>query len=191
MYYRFILLLMLGVLINTKAGDIRGKIKSYDEPLENVVVSLVPIVKTALPVPRTTAVMDQVNLTFIPHVLPVVVGTKVRFPNSDKIRHSVFSNSRVKRFDFGTYAPGTEKFIVCEDPGIISIMCYIHHDMSAYIVVLETEYFGVSDEQGNYEIKNIPGGEYMLRFWHEDVEIAQQQVKIPAKGQIIKNISQE
>lgn len=173
------------------AGELKGKIKMDGEPLTNVVVSLEPAEKIVLPVPDKTAVMDQVALTFVPHVLPVLIGTKVVFPNSDKIRHSVFSNSQTKKFDFGTYAPGTEKFIICDQPGVISLLCYIHHDMSAHIVVLNTPYFTVSDQTGDYKIQNIPAGNYTLVFWHEEVQIKSEKISIPAKGTMTKNITAE
>ncbi len=172
------------------AGGIKGKVKVSDEYLNNVVVYLQPVEKSSFPPPTKAAVMDQINLNFEPHVLPVLVGTKVVFPNSDKIRHSVFSNSKPKKFDFGTYSPGTEKSIMCDQPGVIPILCYIHHDMSAYIVVLTTPYFGVSNDDGEYHIDNVPAAKYRLTFWHEDVQIKSEDVSIPAKGTVTRNITQ-
>jgi plastocyanin len=183
-----IILLSLPV---TSAGDLKGKIKAEGEGLNDVVVSLAPIEKKNFPAPKETAIMDQKNLAFVPHVLPVLIGTKVVFPNSDQTRHSVFSRSKIKKFDFGTYPPGTEKSIICDEAGILTVLCYIHHDMSAYIVVLETPYFATTNESGEYTIHNILPGKYHLTFWHEEREIKSQDIVIPEHGTVNKNISLE
>lgn len=169
------------------AGGLKGKIKTGNESLSNVVVFLEPEAVTSFSKPKETAVMDQVNLRFVPHVLPVLAGTKVIFPNRDKIRHSVFSVGKVKKFDFGTYPPGTEKSITCDKPGVIPILCYVHHDMSAYIIVLKTPYFSLTSNEGEYTINNVPSGNYKLSFWHEDFEIETEEIFIPEAGKVNKN----
>lgn len=169
------------------AGGLKGKIKIAEDGLSDVVVYLEPIVKTTYDQPKETAIMDQKNLNFVPHVLPVLVGTKVVFPNSDQMRHSVFSTSKVKKFDFGTYKPGTEKSIICDQAGIIPVLCYIHHDMSAYIIVLETPYFALTNEAGDYIINNVPSGKYRLSFWHEETMIKSQDIDITERV-TVKNI---
>lgn len=184
-------IILLFSLQNAFAGNLSGKINSYEEGAVNVVVYLVPTEKIELNASKKTAVMDQINLNFVPHVLPVEIGTTVIFPNSDKIRHSVFSFSKIKEFDFGTYPPGTKKTILCDKPGVIPVLCYIHHDMSAYIVVLETPYFSLTNENGEYNITDIPQGNYTLKFWSENIEIKNQKIFIPQEKNIIKNISIE
>ena len=172
----------------TFAGGIKGKIIIGNEALNNVVVYLEPGNKINFTPPDQPTVMDQINMNFVPHILPVLKGTEVIFPNSDKIRHSVFSSGKVKKFDFGTYPPGKEKSITCNEPGIISILCYIHHDMSAYIVVLETPYFSLTNNEGDYSINNVAPGNYKLSFWHEDIEITSENISIPEQKQVTKNI---
>ena len=171
------------------AGAIKGKIKTKDEALKNVVVYLESIEKAAYQPPKEAAVMDQINLNFVPHVLPVLIGTKVIFPNSDKIRHSVFSVSKVKKFDFGTYTPGVEKSIICDQAGVIPILCYIHHDMSAYIVVLNTPYFVLTNDAGEFYLDEVPAGKYHLKFWNEEIEIKSEEIVIPVKGTLTKNLN--
>ena len=178
--------ILFSKLIN--AGDIKGRISYEDELLEDAVIFLQPLDGTKFPASADTAIMDQINLRFVPHVLPVMLGTKVYFPNSDKIRHSVFSPSEINKFDFGTYAPGSEKSIICNMPGVISVLCYIHHDMSAFIVVLETPHFALSNDKGEYEIKDVPAGKYKLSFWHEGFEKESEEIVISPTGTVIKNI---
>jgi plastocyanin len=185
-------LVMLGISgTSLIAGDLKGKVIYDNEALANAVISLQPLEDVKFPASTDTVVMDQVNLRFVPHVLPVMVGAKVLFPNSDKIRHSVFSPSEINKFDFGTYPPGSEKSIICNKPGVISVLCYIHHDMSAYIVVLEAPFFALSDESGEYSIKNIPAGKYKLTFWHEEFEKESEVIVISQPGVVINNITVE
>ena len=190
---RFVLVSVIFLLSfqYTFAGNIKGKIKIKEEGLNNVIVYLEPIEKINFAPPKEAAIMDQKNMVFVPHVLPVLIGTKVVFPNSDQMRHSVFSTSKIKKFDFGTYPPGTEKSIICDQAGVIPLLCYIHHDMSAYIVVLETPYFTLTNESGEYNINDVPAGKYHLTFWHEETQIKSQEITIPAHGTINKNVSLE
>ncbi|MDO8548540.1 MAG: hypothetical protein Q7S39_00110 [Ignavibacteria bacterium] len=188
-YKLVIFLILLITAAQNFAGDLKGKIKSGSRGLNYVVVYLEPVKKITFSPPSEPAVMDQVNLSFVPHILPVLVGTKMIFPNSDRIRHSVFSLNKTKKFDFGTYPPGTEKSIICDQPGVISILCYIHHDMSAYIVVLETPYFSLTNEEGEFSISDVPSGNYKLSFWHEDEQIKSEEIFIPDKGIVNKNFN--
>ncbi|HEV7503078.1 MAG TPA: hypothetical protein VGQ33_23830, partial [Vicinamibacteria bacterium] len=72
------------------------------------------------------ATMDQLNETFVPHVLAVTTGTVVDFPNSDNIYHNVFSLSKTKNFDLGRYAAGHSKPVRFDRPGIVRVFCDIH-----------------------------------------------------------------
>ena len=122
--------------------------------------------KTFAP-PPAPVLLDQVNLTFVPHILPVLAGTKVAFPNSDDIRHNVFSPTPTSRFNLGTYPKSTTKYYMFDKPGPVTLLCNVHAEMSAYVLVTETPYFAVSDKAGNFTLKDIPPGKYLLRVWHE------------------------
>jgi plastocyanin len=129
-----------------------------------------------------TAVLDQKDQTFIPHVLPVLAGTTVRFPNSDVVYHNVFSFSKTKSFDLGRYATGKSKTVKFDNPGIVKVYCDIHSHMNAFIVVLKNPYFAISDKNGNFEIKNIPAGKYTLKAWYGHWPEKSQPIKIAANG---------
>jgi plastocyanin len=75
------------------------------------------------------------DLLFIPHVLPVLAGTAVAFPNNDTVRHNVFSPSPAKRFNLGSYAQKVTKHVVFDKPGVVALLCNVHAEMSAYVVV--------------------------------------------------------
>lgn len=164
------------------AADIQGTVSASGRGLSNAVVSIERIEGKVFPAPITPVVMDQVNLTFVPRVLPVLVGTRVDFPNNDVTAHNVFSPARQNRFDLGTYQAGRQKSVVCREPGVIPILCHIHHEMSAFLVVVETPYFAVSDWKGFYSISNVPPGRYRLAAWQERVKPQVQTVEVPATG---------
>ena len=121
--------------------------------------------KTFAP-PTTPVTLDQVNLRFTPHVLPVLVGTNVAFPNSDPVRHNVFSPTASWKFNLGTYPRGSTKSLVFDRPGAITLLCNVHAEMSAYVVVTETPYSAVTDKEGNFTIRSVPPGTYVLKTWH-------------------------
>lgn len=129
--------------------------------------------------------MAQLGETFIPHVLPVVVGSTVEFPNQDPIFHNVFSLSGTKTFDLGRYPKGESRSVIFEQPGIVPVFCHLHSDMSAIIVVLDTPFFAVPDPDGQYQIDNIPPGTYTLVAWHVRSERVEQQVEVIA-GQMLE-----
>jgi len=133
----------------------------------NAVVYIEKIPGKTFSPPRDPLPLDQRDLKFIPHVLPILVGTKVAFPNSDVVRHHVFSPGPTQKFSLGTYRVGETKYLVFNSPGIVDLLCNIHAEMSAYVVVTETPYYAVSDSQGNYAIENLPPGRYVVRVWHE------------------------
>jgi plastocyanin len=126
--------------------------------------------------------MDQRNETFVPHVLAIVAGTTVDFPNSDRIYHNVFSLSRAKSFDLGRYATGKSKSVRFDRPGIVRVFCEIHSHMSAFILVFAHRYFAVTDDEGRFRIDNVPPGAYTLVAWNESVPQTARRVVVPDGG---------
>jgi plastocyanin len=116
------------------------------------------------------AKMIQKNKLFLPHILPVQVGTTVDFPNYDPIFHNAFSNFSGQLFDLGLYPPGTSKSIRFDREGVVRIFCNIHPSMSAVIVVVNSPYFAVTGEDGAFTIPNVPEGPAVLRVFHERSE---------------------
>ena len=132
--------------------------------------------------PLTHAVVDQRNKMFLPHVLVVTRGTTVRFPNDDTIFHNVFAYFQAKKFDLGMYPRGTTKSITFDKAGLVVLLCNVHSDMSAYIMVVDTPYYAVTDAQGRFHMPNVPPGTYTLHAWHESGAVLTQTVTITNKS---------
>jgi plastocyanin len=113
------------------------------------------------------AVMDQRNETFVPHVLAVLAGTVIDFPNSDTTFHNVFSLSKTKRFDLGRYAVGRSKSVRFDRPGVVRVFCDIHSHMNAFVLVFSHPFFDLTDTEGRFRIDQVPAGTYTVIGWYE------------------------
>ena len=109
--------------------------------------------------------MDQIGKQFVPAVLPVRVGTAVRFPNRDDIRHQVYSFSPAKRFELRLYEGTPSAPVTFDAPGLVVLGCNIHDWMLGYIYVTEDELFAVSDAEGRVTL-DVPAGQYPATLWH-------------------------
>ncbi|MEK7408961.1 MAG: carboxypeptidase regulatory-like domain-containing protein [Acidobacteriota bacterium] len=162
------------------AEGIRGTVKvAGARDSADVAVYLDKIPGKTFAPPKETVILDQVNLTFVPRVLPVLAGTTVGFPNSDEVRHNVFSPSPPKRFNLGTYPRGVSRAVTFDKPGEVALLCNVHAEMSAYVIVVETPYFAVSRKDGSFEIKDVPPGKYTLKTWHEKKKPVTAEVTVP------------
>lgn len=181
------------------AGQIKGtvKVKGLRSPAE----ILVYLTKAPTLSPDPTAakvVMDQRNLTFVPHVLPIIVGTTVQFPNNDKVDHNVFSLSRTKQFSLGSYKPGEFKTVLFDKPGIVELRCDVHAEMAAFILVMQNPYWAMTDHEGRFEIPNpntfknlgisemetLPPGKYFLKTWHEKLKSKRTALVVKEDGEV-------
>jgi plastocyanin len=109
----------------------------------------------------------QKELTFIPALLPVQVGTKVEFPNLDDAYHNIFSYSPAKRFDLGRYRPDERPVPsqIFDVPGLVTLRCDIHEHMRALVLVLATPHFVTTNEEGRFRLTGLPAGRYTLKAW--------------------------
>jgi plastocyanin len=116
--------------------------------------------------PIVGAEIAQANKQFAPRVLVVPVGTAVTFPNRDTVRHHVYSFSPTKTFELKLYSGTSASPVVFDKPGIAILGCNIHDNMSAWVVVVETPYFGYADGLGAATLHDVPPGNYRMRVWH-------------------------
>jgi len=129
-------------------------------PLPHAVVSVTGNAQA----PQTRAIMDQIDVAFEPHVLAVPVGSQVLFPNSDNIRHHVYSFSSAKTFETKLYANESRPTIDFDRPGIVALGCNIHDQMSGYIYVSPHAQSVVSDANGRVRVA-LAGADSVL-VWH-------------------------
>ena len=113
--------------------------------------------------------MDQKNRMFIPHVLAVQTGTAVRFPNSDDIRHHVYSFSPAKQFQLPLYKGTPANPEVFDKAGVVTLGCNIHDQMSAFIVIVDTPHFAITAANGRASLRDVGAGRYTLRIWYPDM----------------------
>lgn len=144
---------------------------------ETVVWLEAPGAKRAKP---EKAVLDQRNLSFSPRVMAVQVGTRVEFPNSDRVFHNVFSTHDSSKFDLGLYPVGAVKHVPFDRPGLSRVFCNIHPQMAAYVMVLETPYFAVSGDHGEFVIRDVPAGTYRYHAWRPGAAIIKSTVTVAA-----------
>lgn len=115
--------------------------------------------------PPPTAIMDQRDYEFVPHVLVVQTGTSVTFPNSDDVSHHVYSFSEAKTFELALYKGDAYPPVVFDRPGIVVVGCNIHDGMLGYIAVVDTPHFAVTDQRGVARIDGVPSGAYGVEAW--------------------------
>ena len=119
------------------------------------------------PAAPATKQLPQKDFAFVPALLPLLVGTRVEFPNLDDTYHNIFSYSPAKRFDLGRYRPD-EKPVpaqIFDVPGLVTLRCDIHEHMRGLILVLDTPHFAVTDAEGRFKLTGLPPGQYMLKAW--------------------------
>ena len=161
------------------AANLQASVTAEDgSPLADAVVIALPLDRTddATTVAAVDAainanpIVDQINKEFVPFVTPIIVGSSVRFPNKDQIRHQVYSFSAANRFELPLYTGTPAEPVLFDTPGVVTLGCNIHDWMLAYVYVAETPWFAKSGADGKASITNIPAGRYRVRIWHPNLD---------------------
>ncbi|MDB6113149.1 MAG: hypothetical protein JWQ62_94 [Lacunisphaera sp.] len=156
----------------------------YDHLTDFVVYIDEPVANVTPPGTTPVAITTQKNALFDPHVLPIAVGTSVKWPNLDDIYHNVFSMSDAKQFDLGLYHREKEPVLTFDRIGRVDVFCAIHSQMHCIIMVLPNPFFAKADARRRYAIKDVPAGTYQLRAWHERLPSQVKEVVVPATGEV-------
>src|SRR5271154_4024767 len=155
-----------------RAGELRVAVKDHKgNAIADAVILAVPVdPRNALHAHPPLDEVDQVDKQFVPYVKPVFVGSTVRFPNSDNIRHQVYSFSPAKKFELPLYAGTNAPPVIFDKPGVVVLGCNIHDWMIGYIYVADTPFFAKTEVAGTATIDNLPPGDYSVRVWHPSME---------------------
>ncbi|MEO5624797.1 MAG: carboxypeptidase regulatory-like domain-containing protein [Dokdonella sp.] len=137
------------------------------EEAADVVIYFRPSAAATVRAPNVPYAMSTQRKQFVPRILPIVVGSKVRFPNQDPILHNAFSASKDNAFDVGLYSGGEEQTVTFAHPGYVRVYCNVHHSMVGHILVLDTPYFTRPDADGRFKFTNLPKGRGDLVVWHD------------------------
>jgi plastocyanin len=173
------------------AGTIKGKITVKGARDARDVVVYIDKMPGEFPPPKKNAKMDQKNMTFLPHVLPILAGTTVDFQNNDDVLHNVFTPDKcADKFNLGTWPKGEIRPYTFKDAGCVAvILCNVHPEMEAWVVVLQNPYFFKTDKDGVFTIEDVPAGKYSLKVWHQKLKAKPQEVEVPEKGEITVDFS--
>src|ERR1700691_3176288 len=171
--------IVIALLVDARAGcaaQLHAAVKDqHGKPVADAVVLAAPVDPKATGHARSSAdVVDQVDKQFLPYVKAVYVGSKVRFPNKDNVRHQVYSFSQPKQFELPLYAGTEASPVLFEKPGVVVLGCNIHDWMVGYIYVSETPFFATTDAAGAATLEDLPPGEYLVRVWHPGMAQAEE-----------------
>ncbi len=157
--------------LSASAGTISGKVSGAKG---ESVVYVEAIAGKTFPPPTAKTTIDQKGLMFVPHLAVVQQGSTVDFLNSDTVAHNVFwtsiSGNKKLGHNLGTWPKGEKRSFKFDDPGVVPLLCNVHPDMAAYVIVAPTPYFAVSNASGEYKIENVPDGSYTVTAWHEGLK---------------------
>ena len=168
--------LVVAATVEVSVTDGAGK------PLHDAVVMLEPV-SGALPVrPLNGVQISQVHRQFEPQVTVVTVGTAISFPNLDTVRHHVYSFSGVKNFELKLYSGVPAAPVVFDRPGIAVLGCNIHDQMVAWVVIVDTPFYGRTSAIGKATIGAVAPGAYRLKTWHSSLADANAPVTRPSRS---------
>lgn len=131
----------------------------------------------------------QKDKKFDPHISVVSSGTKVGFPNEDQILHNVFAEYNAKKFDLGLFPKGRSKEVTFDKSGLVAVLCNIHSEMSCFIMVVDSNHFTKTNSKGEFLLKDIPTGEYVLKSWHESRATAKKSIGAAKSLEVSVNLA--
>ncbi len=181
-----LVLVILAVAWPAAAGDLHGKVTCKGvRNCADAVVYVGAIAGKTFPAPREHAKIDQKNLVFTPHVLPVLVGTTVDFLNSDAVLHNVFTpDACAEKFNLGTWPQGETKSYTFKKECAAVLLCKVHPEMEAYVVAVATPYFAVAMADGTFHIGDVPDGSYTVKVWHPKLKAAEKPVTVAGPTEV-------
>ena len=130
--------------------------------------------------PTTSVQVAQVDRRFSPDLVVVPAGSTISFPNMDPIFHNVFSLSKAKSFDLGSYDKGDTRKVTFPHAGIVDVYCHLHPNMQATVVVTPNRWFVQPGANGEYTLPDLPPGKYTVVAWHRSAGFFRKTIEIAA-----------
>ena len=138
----------------------------------------------SFPVPDEPAMIDQVGCRYTPHVFGMRVGQTLKIRNSDATLHNIHATPAANpEFNMGQPIQGMEFDRTFEAAEVmVPFKCDVHGWMNAYVGVLDHPYFAVTGDDGNFDISELPPGDYVVEAWHEELGTQTQNVTVGEGG---------
>ena len=126
-----------------------------------------------------TVTFDQKGCRYEPHVLAFPAGSTVKIMNDDGILHNIHTYSTANP-SFNAAQPKFKKEMdkVIDKPEAIKVTCDAHGWMHGWWVATDTPYFAVTDDKGNYTIKDVPPGDYTIEVWQEKLGTSDEKASV-------------
>jgi plastocyanin len=166
-------------MVARAGSEVSGRVLG-DRPVPGVVYA--SDLPDAVAPPGAHAVLKQLHLHFVPQLLAILEGTTVEFVNDDSTAHNVFSPSPPDPFDLGTFGEGVRTHLF-RAPGPRVILCNVHVEMVAWILVLRNAYFVAVDADGGFSLK-LPAGHRRLVLWRPREPELSKEIDVPVEGKI-------
>jgi plastocyanin len=164
-----------GVAVDLETGP---KLESLAFERTHVAIYVEGPSAQAIPSNGIAASIEQTHREFQPDFVVIPAGSRISFPNFDPIFHNVFSLSKPRAFDLGNYSIGQTRMVTFMNPGIVYVNCHLHPNMAASIVVSPTRWYAKANEDGHFELADLPAGKYTLVAWHKSAGFFRQNVVV-------------
>ncbi len=183
--------LAVALALPAVAGDIHGKVACKGtRDSADAVVYVDAISGKTFPASQEHQRVNQENLVFVPHVLPVLVGSTVDFLNSDAVQHNVFTpDACAEKFNLGTWPKGQVRSYTFKKDCVATLLCKVHPEMEAFVVAVPTPYYAVTKADGSFKIADVPDGSYTVKVWHPKLKAAAKPVTVSGTTELGFEIS--
>jgi plastocyanin len=170
-----------------QAGTIVGQVQCKGlRTNADAVVYIEEVPGASFEAPKEHVVMNQENMMFVPHVLPVLVGTTVDFLNSDAVLHNVFTPDKCAgRFNLGSWPQGQVRSYTFDKPCVAALLCNVHPEMEGFVVAVPTPYFTVTDKSGDYRLEDVPDTTLTVRVWHPKLSEEKLEVEVSGDSTVV------
>ncbi len=166
--------------VSVQVQDTAGK------PVTDAIVYAEGAAGTQVPQLQKQSEIEQRGLKFIPLVTVVQTGSRIAFPNNDKVKHHIYSFSPAKKFDQKLYSGQTAGIQTFDKAGTVVLGCNIHDRMVAYVKIVDTPFFGKTDATGTVHLDLPATGKYIVKVWHYNAKSDTPMEQAPAASLTFK-----